>query len=79
MIPIEILSCAGLQSILQSRSFGNLWTLEISYRLESSDAKEALLHLIPRVSPELRCLELNRYIGKGIEEDVDISVRHQLF
>ncbi|KAK0214552.1 hypothetical protein IW262DRAFT_277466 [Armillaria fumosa] len=69
-IPVNIIPCSGITTVLTSGVLGNLVSLNISYRWESDQAEVFLLGLIPRTSPYLEFLELNRYGWKGSPFDV---------
>ncbi|KAG7450879.1 uncharacterized protein BT62DRAFT_1001726 [Guyanagaster necrorhizus] len=69
-IPVNIVARSATSSILTSGSFEKLMSLNISYQWESDPAGVFLLDLIPRTSPYLEFLELNRNRGGS---------RHDLF
>ncbi|KAK0481305.1 hypothetical protein IW261DRAFT_1592521 [Armillaria novae-zelandiae] len=69
-IPVNIIPCSAITTILTSSTLGNLVNLDLSYQWESDQAEVSLLALVPRTSPYLESLELNRYGSKGSPFDV---------
>ncbi|PBK61911.1 hypothetical protein ARMSODRAFT_617287 [Armillaria solidipes] len=77
-IPVEIVPCSAITTILNSGSFGSLINLNISYRWESDCTEVFFLGLIPQVLPYLEFLGLNRYGRKDSPFGVASSLEKSL-